>query len=45
MARAAFERCGRLLPDDPIAALHLAHCDAMDRGEIAPGQDVALNQK
>jgi predicted ATPase/class 3 adenylate cyclase len=44
-ARAAFERCRQLLPDDPIAALHLAHCDAMDRGEITPGQEVALSQK
>jgi hypothetical protein len=24
LARAAFERCRQLLPDDPIAALHLA---------------------
>jgi hypothetical protein len=45
LARAAFERCRQLLPDDPIAALHLAHCDAMDRGEITPGQEVALSQK
>jgi predicted ATPase/class 3 adenylate cyclase len=45
LARAAFERCRQLLPDDPIPALHLAHCDAMDRGEIAPGQEVALSQK
>jgi hypothetical protein len=44
-ARAAFERCHELLPDDPVAALHLAHCDAMDRGEISPGQEVALSQK
>lgn len=44
-ACAAFERCRRLLPDDPIAALHLAHCDAMARGEMSPGQDVALSQK
>jgi predicted ATPase/class 3 adenylate cyclase len=44
-ARAAFERCRRLLPDDPVAALHLAHCDAMARGELSPGQDVALSQK
>lgn len=45
LARAAFERCRRLLPDDPIAALHLTHCDAMDRGEISPGHEVALSQK
>jgi predicted ATPase/class 3 adenylate cyclase len=44
-ARAAFGRCRRLLPDDQVAALHLAHCDAMARGEISAGQDVALTQK
>ncbi len=44
-ARAAFERCRRLLPDDPIAVLHMAHCDAMAAGELSPGQDVALSQK
>ena len=44
-ARVAFERCQQLLPDDPVAALHLAHCDAMARGEMSPGQDVALSQK
>ena len=44
-ARAAFERCRRLLPDDPVAALHLAHCDAVARGEMSPGQEVALSQK
>jgi class 3 adenylate cyclase len=44
-ARAAFEHCHELLPDDPVAALHLAHCDAMDRGEISPGHEVALSQK
>jgi class 3 adenylate cyclase len=44
-ARAAFERCRQLLPDDPIAGLHLTHCDAMDRGEISPGHEVALSQK
>jgi class 3 adenylate cyclase len=44
-ARAAFERCEHLLPDDPVAPLHLAHCDAMERGEMTPGQDVALSQK
>jgi predicted ATPase/class 3 adenylate cyclase len=44
-ACAAFERCRRLLPDDPVAALHLAHCDAMASGEMSPGQDVALSQK
>ena len=44
-ARAAFERCEQLLPDDPVAPLHLAHCDAMERGEMSPGQDVALSQK
>ena len=44
-ARAAFERCRKLLPDDPVAPLHLAHCDAMARGEMSPGQEVALLQK
>ncbi|WP_199193916.1 AAA family ATPase [Mycobacterium sp. ITM-2016-00318] len=44
-ARAAFERCQHLLPDDPVASLHLAHCDAMTRGEMSPGQEVALLQK
>ncbi len=44
-ARVAFERCRHLLPDDPVAPLHLAHCDAMERGELTPGQDVALVQK
>lgn len=44
-ARTAFKRCERLLPDDPVAPLHLAHCDAMARGEMTPGQEVALHQK
>jgi class 3 adenylate cyclase len=44
-ARAAFERCSVLLPDDPVAPLHLAHCDAVSRGEMTPGQDVVLLQK
>ncbi len=44
-ARTAFERCAQLLPDDPVAPLHLAHCDAMARGEMSPGQEVALSQK
>jgi predicted ATPase/class 3 adenylate cyclase len=44
-ARTAFERCRRLLPDDPIAAMHLAHCDAIARGEMSPGQEFALQQK
>jgi predicted ATPase/class 3 adenylate cyclase len=44
-ARAAFERCRELLPGDPVAPLHLAHCDAMDRGEMTPGQEVVLLQK
>jgi predicted ATPase/class 3 adenylate cyclase len=44
-ARAAFERCHQLLPGDPVAPLHLAHCDAMERGELTAGQDVALLQK
>lgn len=44
-ARAAFERCRDLLPDDPVAPLHLAHCDAVARGEMTPGQDIALLNK
>ena len=44
-ARVAFERCRGLLPDDPVAPLHLAHCDAVARGEMSPGQDVVLIQK
>jgi predicted ATPase/class 3 adenylate cyclase len=44
-ARAAFEQCRRLLPDDPIAAMHLAHCDAVARGDLSPGQEIALHQK
>lgn len=44
-AHAAFERCRRLLPDDPVAPLHLAHCDAVARGELSPGQEVALLHK
>jgi predicted ATPase/class 3 adenylate cyclase len=44
-ARAAFQRCRQLLPDDPVAPLHLAHCDAMAHGEMSPGQDVALLTK
>jgi class 3 adenylate cyclase len=44
-ARAAFEHCRELLPDDPVAPLHLAHCDSVARGEMTPGQDVVLQQK
>ncbi|WP_066907078.1 AAA family ATPase [Mycobacterium interjectum] len=44
-ARAAFERCRELLPDDPVATLHLAHCDAVARGEMTPGQEIALLNK
>jgi predicted ATPase/class 3 adenylate cyclase len=44
-ARAAFERCRVLLPDDPVAPLHLAHCDAVARGEMSPGQEVVLLHK
>jgi predicted ATPase/class 3 adenylate cyclase len=44
-ARVAFERCRELLPDDPVAPLHLAHCDAVTRGDMTPGQDVVLLQK
>jgi class 3 adenylate cyclase len=44
-ARNAFERCRQLLPDDPVAPLHLAHCDSVARGEMDPGQEVVLLQK
>ncbi|WP_459980717.1 adenylate/guanylate cyclase domain-containing protein, partial [Mycobacterium avium] len=44
-ARAAFQRCRDMLPDDPIAPLHLAHCDAVARGEMLPGQEIALQNK
>jgi hypothetical protein len=44
-ARPAFERCAELLPEDPVAPLHLAHCDAVVRGEMRPGQEVVLRQK
>jgi predicted ATPase/class 3 adenylate cyclase len=44
-ARAAFDRCRVLLPGDEVAPLHVAHCDAMIRGDVAPGQPVALAQK
>ena len=38
-ARAAFERCRKLLPDDPVATLHLVHCDAATRREMPRGQE------
>ena len=44
-ARAAFDRCRQLLPDDPVAPLHIAHCDAVARGEMSPGQEIALLNK
>lgn len=44
-ARDAFERCQQLLPDDAVAPLHIAHCDAVERGELSPGQEIALRQK
>jgi class 3 adenylate cyclase len=44
-ARAAFEHCRQLLPDDPVAPLHIAHCDAIARGEMSPGQEIALLHK
>lgn len=44
-ARAAFDRCRQLLPEDPVAQLHLAHCDAMARGEMDPGQEIVLLTK
>lgn len=44
-ARRAFERCRDLLPGDPVATLHLAHCEAAERGELPPGREVVLHQK
>lgn len=44
-ARAAFERCSQLLPNDPVAPLHIAHCDAVARGEMSPGQEITLVHK
>jgi predicted ATPase/class 3 adenylate cyclase len=44
-ARAAFEQCRQLLPDDPVAPLHIAHCDAIARGEMSPGQEIVLLHK
>jgi class 3 adenylate cyclase len=43
-AQAAFEQCRALLPADPVASLHLAHCAALARGD-QPGLAVALAQK
>jgi predicted ATPase/class 3 adenylate cyclase len=44
-ASVAFEQCRQLVPGDPVADLHLAHCAAIARGEMRPGQEVALTQK
>lgn len=44
-ARTAFERCRDLLPGDPIAPLHLAHCAAVSLGELSPGQEIVLVHK
>ncbi len=44
-ARAAFQHCRRLLPGDPIAGLHLSHCDAVTHGEMSPGQGIVLVHK
>ncbi|MGB5149889.1 MAG: AAA family ATPase [Mycobacterium sp.] len=44
-ARVAFEFCQTLLPNDAVATLHVAHCDAAARGELPPGGEVALLQK
>lgn len=40
-ARAAFERCRTLLPDDPVAPRHLVLCDALHRGEPVAGHPPA----
>jgi predicted ATPase/class 3 adenylate cyclase len=44
-ARAAFAECAELLPGDQVAPLNIARCDAIARGELDPGQAVALDQK
>jgi hypothetical protein len=44
-ARAAFEKARALLPDDPVAPLHLLHVEALARGELAPGQEITLLEK
>jgi predicted ATPase/class 3 adenylate cyclase len=44
-AREAFTHCLDLLPGDPVATLHLEHCDALARGDLRPGAEVALGQK
>jgi predicted ATPase/class 3 adenylate cyclase len=44
-AQAAFEKCRLLLPDDTVGTLHLAHCEAVARGDMSPGQEVTLAQK
>lgn len=44
-ARTAFKRCVELLPEDPVAPLHLAHCESVTRGEMNPGQEIELRQK
>ncbi len=44
-AREAFGHCRDLLPGDPVATLHIAHCEAAERGELPPGREVALHQK
>lgn len=43
-ARAAFERCRAVLPDDPVAPLHLGHCAARQAGPPAPGTVVEINK-
>jgi class 3 adenylate cyclase len=44
-ARDAFRACHDLLPGDQVAPLHLARCDAVIRGDVAPGEPVSLAQK
>ena len=39
-----YEQCRALLPADPVASLHLAHCAALARGD-QPSLAVALAQK
>jgi class 3 adenylate cyclase len=44
-AQGAFERCRVLLPDDQVAPLHVAQCEASARGGAPPGPGFSLVQK
>jgi predicted ATPase/class 3 adenylate cyclase len=42
-ARAAFERCRELLPDDQVAPLNLRHCDDLVRDGVSPDPELLPN--